>query len=88
MQYIIIPTEVFEQADMALAKKLGLDQPRKSVDGTEVIMHIESYNRLFSGAKSRKARIAYPIYESDTTEFTELLSSQAWTAPEEDFSDI
>lgn len=84
MQYIIIPTEVFETADMVKAKRLGLDYPRKSIDGTKVIMHIESYNRLFGSSSStaRKARIAYPIYESDSEEFNELLTSSEWQSEE------
>ncbi|MDE6276836.1 MAG: hypothetical protein K2M06_01870 [Muribaculaceae bacterium] len=87
MQYIILPAEVFEQADIARARALGLDKPRRSVDGTEVIMHVESYERLFpsSSAGTRKTRrsASYPIYDSDTSEFAELLASDAWASEEE-----
>lgn len=86
MEYIIIPTEVFEQADKELAKKLRLDNPRKSVDGTEVIMHIECYNRLFgikSFARQSRSRIIYPIYKSDSHAFEQLINSDAWSTSED-----
>lgn len=90
MEYIIIPTEVFEQADMELAKKLGLDNPRKSIDGSEVIMHVECYDRLFlfgqTPSPQRKARnvASYQVYDSNSDEFNELLSSEAWSMPEDE----
>lgn len=89
MEYIIIPTETYEQADKQLAKKLGLDHPRKSIDGTEVIMHIECFERLFgkNGANislSRRASVSFPIYESGTEEFDTLIQSSAWYIPEEE----
>lgn len=90
MQYIIIPTKIFKQADMTLAKRLGLDNPRKSVDGSEVVMHIESFERLFgqNGSKLRKTRqrVSYPVYESGSYELEELLASEAWSIPDEELA--
>lgn len=82
MEYIIIPTEVYEQADMTLAKKLGLDNPRKSVDGSEVIMHIECYNRLFKDAPTTFRANPYPVYDGDNEELQSLLNSDLWTTNE------
>lgn len=78
-EYIIIPAEVFEQANKTLAKKLGLDKPRKSVDGTEVIMHIKSYDRLFGGSIYETNVQSYPIYDRYSEELKELLNSSIWT---------
>lgn len=82
MQYIIIPTELFEQADMTLAEKLGLNNPRRSVDGTEVVMHLESYNKLF-GENDTTTYREFPIYDSNSEEFVELLNSDVWSSSEE-----
>lgn len=83
MRYVIMPTEVFETADMALARRLGLDRPRRSLDGSEVIMHAECFARLFGPmeAAGRRARRPLAVYE-DGEELSELLSSELWTRPE------
>lgn len=81
MRYIIIPTNVFEQADMSLAQKLGLSNPRKSIDGQSVIMHIESFNKLFSESSYPKG--SYMILDSESEEFKELINSDIWTVRDE-----
>lgn len=86
MKYIIIPTEVFAQADMQLAERLGLATPRKSVDGSEVIMHVENYEKLFGSApapKSRSGSPEYSIYDSGSEELKQLLDSPEWASSEE-----
>lgn len=82
MQYIIIPIEKYEQADKQIAEKLGLSNPRKSVDGTEVIMHIENYARLFGAASKARSKANYPIYDSEDAAFAELMQSEAWSTEE------
>lgn len=83
MKYIIIPAEKYEQADKHLAEKLGLDQPRHSIDGTEVVMHAECYERLFPSSTRRRSRVAYPIYDSEDETFEMLMHSEAWSMPSE-----
>lgn len=85
MKYIIIPTDVFAQADMLLAERLGLANPRKSVDGSEVIMHVENYEKLFGSAPvTSRARSQFAIYQSGSKELSDLLASDDWASKEEE----
>lgn len=87
MKYIIIPANKFEEVDKVLAKKLGLDKPRRSIDGTEVIMHIESYQRLFANiptAFNTQNTESYPIYDHQNEDFISLMQSDKWTISEEE----
>lgn len=84
MEYIILPSERYEQADKALAKRLGLDQPRRSIDGSQIIMHLECYHSLFAYAPAVSSTISqpdYPIYDSNDEALKRLLESEAWSAP-------
>lgn len=83
MKYIIIPAEKYEQADKQLAEKLGLANPRRSVDGSEIVMHTECYERLFGSTGRLRSKAAYPVYDSEDSAFDELMRSTAWTSPEE-----
>lgn len=82
-----MPSERFAQADMDAARRLGLSEPRRSVDGTEVVMHKECYDRLFPVSPSdgrRRKRAAYPVYDSEDEAFGELMRSEAWCSEREE----
>lgn len=76
MQYIVIPASLFSEADPATARRLALDCPRHSLDGSEIIMHIESFHRLFPAA-TFSLRSPYPVYESGDP-LDALLQSPQW----------
>lgn len=63
-------------------------QPRSSVDGTEILLHIEYYNDLFSqpmllSLEQEEVKPSYPIYDSESEEFNILLNSEDWKEVQE-----
>lgn len=80
MKYIVVPTESLNLFDSNELKKLGLENPRISLDGSLAIMHLENYYRLYPAIfVSRYSDL--PIYESGA-ELDALLNSEAWSRSE------
>lgn len=84
MKYITFPTEKLNEVPQELLDELHL-VPRKSVDGTEVIMKIDNYEKLFPSVVTidedgNPAEIfyPYPTYEGDALK--NLLSGIIWTS--------
>lgn len=92
MRYIVIPRELFDTIPEEIKKKLGIDSPRMSTDGTEVMLHIEHYDTLFppvmtleEDENNNTANYSFPVYEAATTEFNSLIASDKWSANTEDY---
>ena len=92
MRYIVIPRELFDTIPEEIKKKLGIDSPRMSTDGTEVMLHIEHYDTLFppvmtleEDENNNTANYPFPVYEATTTEFNSLIASDKWSANTEDY---
>lgn len=92
MRYIVIPRELFDTIPEEMKKKLGIDSPRMSTDGTEVMLHIEHYDTLFppvmtleKDENNNTANYPFPVYEAATTEFNSLIASDKWSANTEDY---
>lgn len=92
MEYIIIPKELFDSVPEEAKIELGIDKPRTSVDGTEVILHVEHYDTLFppvstlsDDEENTDTRIirAYPTYVNPSTEFSAVIDSEKWSPKEE-----
>lgn len=88
MEYIIIPKEVFDTVPEEVKKELGIDSPRMSVDGAEVLLHVEHYDTLFpptsllsDDEESNDNRIirTYPTYVNPSEEFENLINSDKWS---------
>nr|DAR32427.1 MAG TPA: hypothetical protein [Bacteriophage sp.] len=77
-EYIIVPTSILEGVDKELEYR------RKSVDGAQMILHIEIYNELFppvaplaDGLDDNPITYPYSVYDQDDAQ--ELLSGKEWT---------
>ena len=89
MKYIVFPTVNLNEIPQSVLDELHLI-PRKSVDGTQVIMKVDNYEKLFPSAMTlplldeetpQEPVYPYPTYECDALE--ELLNSDKWTNKEE-----
>lgn len=86
MKYIVFPASQMQDVSEETLKALGLS-PRYSVDGTEVIMKVVNYDRLFppvmtlpeDGEVPSEPIYMSPVYESPSAEFEELMASEKWT---------
>lgn len=86
MKYIIFPASQMQDVSEEALKNLGLS-PRYSVDGTEVVMKVVNYDRLFPPVMtlpedeelSSEPVYMSPVYESPSQEFDALMSSEKWT---------
>lgn len=86
MKYIVIPSSVMSEVPQVTLDFFSLS-PRYSVDGTEVIMKVDNYEKLFpsamtlpeTGEEYQDPVYPYPVYEGDTLD--NLLSSSKWTDP-------
>lgn len=87
MKYITFPTANLNEIPQELLGELHLT-PRKSVDGTQVIMKVDNYEKLFPSAMTlplldeetpQEPVYPYPTYEGDALE--ELLKSDEWSIP-------
>lgn len=92
MKYIVIPRELFDTIPEEIKKKLGIDSPRMSTDGTEVMLHIEHYDTLFppvmtleEDENNNTANYPFPVYEAVTTEFNSLITSDEWSTNTKDY---
>ena len=87
MKYIVFPTEKLDEIPQEMLDELHLI-PRKSVDGTQVIMKIVHYEALFPSImtlplldeeeKTENPIYPYPTYEGE--ELSVLLSGPDWTS--------
>lgn len=86
MKYIVFPTEKLNEVSQKVLDELHI-VPRKSVDGTEVIMKVVNYEKLFPSVinlslddeESQEPIYSYPTYESEA--LTTLLESNKWNEP-------
>ena len=91
MRYIVIPRELFDTIPEEIKKKLGIDSPRMSTDGTEVMLHIEHYDTLFPPVMTLEeddnSDIVYPFptYDTTSTEFNSLITSDEWSTNTKDY---
>lgn len=88
MKYIVFPTEKLNEIPQSVLDELHL-VPRKSVDGTQVIMKVDNYEKLFPSAMTLpllddetplEPVYPYPVYENE--ELSALLSSSEWSGEE------
>lgn len=88
MKYIVFPTVNLNEIPQSVLDELHLI-PRKSVDGTQVIMKVDNYEKLFPSAMTlplldeetpQEPIYPYPTYEGE--DLNVLLSSPAWASKE------
>lgn len=89
MKYIVFPTEKLNEIPQELLDELHL-VPRKSVDGTQVIMKLVHYETLFPSVMTlplldeeetpQEPVYPYPTYEGE--ELNTLLSGPEWSSSE------
>lgn len=88
MKYIVFPTEKLNEIPQEVLDELHL-VPRKSVDGTQVVMKLVHYETLFPSVMTlplldeetpQEPVYPYPVYEGK--ELNELLGSSEWTSNE------
>lgn len=87
MKYIVFPSEDLNAIPQEVLDELHLT-PRKSVDGTQVIMKLNHYEKLFPSImtlpllgeeeKTENPIYPYPTYEGE--DLNVLLSGPAWTS--------
>lgn len=88
MKYIVFPVDQLEGVTQDMLDHYLLS-PRLSVDGTQVIMKVDNYEKLFpspmmlpkTGEEYQGPVYPYPVYEGNGLE--ELLNSPEWTRQEE-----
>lgn len=85
MKYIVFPTEKLNEVPQEVLDELHL-VPRKSIDGTQVIMKITNYEKLFPSAMTlpmvdseepQEIVYPYPTYEGQS--LNNLLKGSMWT---------
>lgn len=89
MKYIVFPTEKLNEIPQELLDELHL-VPRKSVDGTQIIMKLVHYETLFPSVMTlplldeeetpQEPVYPYPTYEGE--ELNTLLSGPDWSSSE------
>lgn len=89
MKYIVFPSENLNAIPQEVLDELNL-VPRKSVDGTQVIMKIVHYEALFPSVMAlplldeeetpQEPVYPYPTYEGE--ELNTLLSGPEWSSSE------
>lgn len=86
MKYIVFPSENLNAIPQEVLDELHL-VPRKSNDGTEVIMKIINYEKLFPSTmilpledEEQEVTYPYPTYEGE--ELNTLLSGPEWSSSE------
>lgn len=90
MKYIVFPVEKLNEVPQEVLDELHL-APRKSIDGTEVIMKVANYEMLFPSVmtlpelgENEVIEIVYPYPTYEGEELETLLSSEDWTTKEEE----
>lgn len=89
MKYIVFPSEKLDEIPQEVLDELHLT-PRKSVDGTQVIMKLVHYETLFPSVMAlplldeeetpQEPVYPYPTYEGE--ELNTLLSGPEWSSSE------
>lgn len=89
MKYIVFPSEKLNEIPQEVLDELNLI-PRKSVDGTQVIMKLVHYETLFPSVMTlpllddeetpQEPVYPYPTYEGE--ELNTLLSGPEWSSSE------
>ena len=87
MKFIVLP---IEDAKLVFTEQ-ELETHRKSIDGTEVIIHEETLLErrealgmsTLSTDEDREIQWIYPNYEYNTDELNTLLESDKWSSKEE-----
>lgn len=88
MKYIVFPSENLNAIPQEVLDELHL-VPRKSVDGMQVIMKLDRYEKLFPSImtlplldeeKTEELSFPYPTYEGE--ELNTLLSGPEWSSSE------
>lgn len=87
MKFIVLP---IEDAKLVFTEQ-ELETHRKSIDGTEVIIHEETLLErrealgmsTLSTDEDREIQWTYPNYEYNTDELNTLLESDKWSSKEE-----
>lgn len=89
MKYIVFPSENLNAIPQEVLDELHLT-PRKSVDGTQVIMKLVHYETLFPSVMTlplldeeetpQEPVYPYPVYEGE--DLNALLSGPAWMSKE------
>lgn len=89
MKYIVFPTEKLNEIPQEVLDELHL-VPRKSVDGTQVIIKLVHYEALFPSIMTlpllddeetpQEPVYPYPTYEGE--ELNTLLSGPEWSSSE------
>ena len=88
MKYIVFPSDNLNAIPQEVLDELHLT-PRKSVDGTQVIMKLDHYEKLFPSImtlplldeeKTENPIYPYPTYEGE--ELNTLLSGPDWSSDE------
>lgn len=86
MKYIVFPVEKLNEVPQEVLDELHL-APRKSIDGTEVIMKVANYEMLFPSVMTllelgeetpQEPVYPYPVYEGESLD--NLLSGYKWTS--------
>lgn len=87
MKYIVFPVEKLNEVPQEVLDELHL-APRKSIDGTEVIMKVANYEMLFPSIMTlplldeeetpQEPVYPYPVYEGE--ELNTLLSGPDWSS--------
>ena len=91
MEFIEVPTEVYNLIPEEIKKQMGIDSPRYNVYGTKIIMHLEHYETLFpstmmiNGEEMTKPAYPFPVYVYPSLEFSNLLASEEWNLNEEEY---
>lgn len=87
MKYIVFPSEKLDEIPQEMLDDLHLT-PRKSVDGTQVIMKLDHYEKLFPSIMTlplldeeetpQEPVYPYPVYEGE--KLNTLLASSEWSS--------
>lgn len=93
MKYITFPAEKLKDIPQEVLNELHLS-PRYSVDGTEIIMKVINYEKLFPSVQTlpeldgepQEVVYPYPTYEGNA--LNTLLESNKWTEVENPVLDI
>lgn len=87
MKYIVFPVEKLNEVSQEVLDELHL-VPRKSTDGTQVIMKVVNYEKLFPSVMAlplldeedmpQEPVYPYPVYEG--IQLDTLLTGSEWTS--------
>ena len=78
MKYIVLPAEILAEVTQEALDYFHLS-PRYSIDGSEVIMKVDNYEKLTlpeTGEEYQGPVYPYPVYEGDILD--NLLNSKEW----------